>query len=105
MKGEKLLIFYKRGSDAERTKIIRRDEFGSLGIKCPQSGCQGIVFPDRNVRKKCRETTKFGTCACCDTIITIPRESGKVPQCSRKTRLTKSLRNNVDAYLEKAFSM
>lgn len=101
MKGEIIEINYTRGSNTVKRKRIRREEFSEVGIKCPHKKCQGIVFPDRTLRRKHRQTTKFGTCACCETVITIPIKFGKVKQDRSNITLLKSLRINLDAYVER----
>jgi len=101
MKGDIIVIEYKRGNNTVKRKRIKRELFSEVGIKCPRRKCRGTVFPDRVARRKSRQTTKFGTCACCDTVITIPKQFGKVPQNTSKTLLLKSLRINLEAYRER----
>jgi len=101
MKGEIIEIHYTRGNNTVKRKRIKREHFSEVGIKCPHKKCKGIIFPDRMVRRKFRQTTKFGTCACCDTTITIPRKYGKVRQDFSNATLLKSLRINLDTYVER----
>jgi len=106
MKGDKMVIYYGRGKTGQiKKKYISKAQFSEFGIECPNRKCRGFIFPDRMLKRSKHKTTKFGTCAMCETFVTIPRESGKIKTDYSKSSLLKSLQINLDAYYQKCCSM